>query len=80
MTDLLNGDRVISGSSTPAAVAGYPSLTVAAGFVYGLPVGISFFGAAYSQPVLLRLAYGLEHVMQARKPPRFLATADLLSA
>jgi len=79
-TDLVNGDHFTGGSSTPAAVAGYPSVTVPAGFVYGLPVGISFFGAAYSEPVLLRLAYAFEHVMQARKQPRFLATADLVSA
>ncbi|MGH7637740.1 MAG: amidase [Gemmatimonadaceae bacterium] len=77
MTDLLNGDHFTGGSSSPAAVSGYPSITVPAGFIHGLPVGISFMGAAYSEPTLIRLAYGFERATGARKAPTFAATASL---
>jgi amidase len=77
MSDLINGDRWLGGSTSPAAVAGYPSITVPAGFVFGLPVGISFFGRAWSEPVLLKIAYAFEQVTKCRKRPRFLATAEL---
>ncbi len=77
VTDLVSGDHVSGGSSTLAAVAGYPSITVPAGLVLGLPVGISFFGRAWSEPVLLKLAHAFEGETRSRRPPRFLATADL---
>ena len=76
-TDLLNGDHFTGGSSTMAAVAGYPSITIPAGYVYGLPVGISLFASAWSEPKLIGLAYALEQTLKARTPPRFLPTVDL---
>jgi amidase len=71
MTDLANGDHAVGGSSNAAAVAGYPNINVPAGFVFGLPVGISFFGRAWSEPTLLKIAYGFEQLTKARKPPQF---------
>jgi amidase len=75
--DLVNGDHFVGGSSTPAAVAGYPAISVPAGFVLGLPVGISFFGRAFSEPTLLKLAYAYEQATKHRQLPRFLPTADV---
>jgi amidase len=72
LTDLVNGDHAAGGSSNAAAVAGYPDITVPAGFISGLPVGVSFFGRAWSEPLLLRIAYGFEQAFKARKAPRFL--------
>ena len=76
-TDLVNGDHFSGGSSTPAAVAGYPNINVPAGYVYGLPVGISFFGRAYSEPTLIKLAYAYEQATKHRRPPTFMDTAEL---
>lgn len=77
VTDLVNGDHFIGASSTPAAVAGYPSITVPAGDVHGLPVGMSFIGRAWSESKLLNLAYAYEQATRHRRAPRFLPTADL---
>jgi len=74
-TDLVNGDHDTGGSSTPAAVAGYPNITVPAGQVHGLPVGISFFGAAWSEGTLIKIASGFEAATGARRKPGFLSTA-----
>ena len=77
MTDLVDGDHFLGGCSSLAAVAGYPHITVPAGFVFGLPIGISFFGRAWSESVLLKIAYGFEQASKARKKPGFLPTANL---
>ena len=70
-TDLVNGDHFLGASSTPAAVAGYPTITVPAGFAYGLPVGVSFIGRAWSEATLIRLAYAYEQATKHRRPPAF---------
>jgi amidase len=77
LIDLINGDQDTGGCSSPAAVAGYPHVTVPAGFVHGLPVGLSFFGPAWSEPTLLKLAYAFEQATKIRKAPAFALTADL---
>ena len=79
ITDLLNGDHVAGGSSNAAAVAGYPNVNVTAGFISGLPVGISFFGRAWSEPTLIRLAFAFEQATKARQAPRFLPTIHIES-
>ena len=76
LTDLINGDHAAGGSSSAAAVAGYPNINVTAGYLWGLPVGISFFGRAWSEPALLKIAYSFEQLTKARQKPRFLSTID----
>ncbi len=76
-TDLITGDHFIGGSSSPAAMAGYPNITVPMGFIHGLPVGISFFAGAYSEPTLIKLAYAYEQAAQHRQAPQFLETVVL---
>jgi amidase len=70
--DWVNGDHFSGGSSSPAACAGYPAITVPAGFVHGLPVGITFMGGAWSEPMLIRLAFAFEQATKHRKMPQFL--------
>ena len=78
LIDLVNGDPSGGGSFTsPAAVAGYPHVTVPMGYVFGLPVGISFVGRAWSEPTLLRLAYAYEQATKHRRAPRFLRSAEV---
>jgi amidase len=77
LTDLVTGDHFSGGSSNAAAVAGYPNINVTAGFIFGLPVGISFFGRAWSEPTLIKLAYSFEQATKARQTPRFVATIAL---
>jgi amidase len=72
MIDLINGDLFLGASSLPAAMAGYPTVSVPAGYAYGLPVGISFIGRAWSEPTLIKLAYAFERATQVRQVPRFL--------
>jgi len=73
-TDLVNGDRYTGGATSPAAVAGYPHITVPAGWVHGLPIGLSFFGRAWSEGKLVGMSYDFEQEVKARVGPRFLAT------
>jgi amidase len=74
LTDLVNGDHSTGGSSNAAAVAGYPNINVTAGFLFGLPVGISFFGRAWSEPTLIKIAYSFEQATKTRQAPKFLPT------
>jgi len=77
LIDYVNGDHFTGGSSSAAAVAGYPNITVPVGYVFGLPVGISFFGGAFQEPKLLKIAYSFEQSTQIRKSPKFLPKLDL---
>ncbi|MGC1616771.1 MAG: amidase [Candidatus Acidiferrum sp.] len=76
LTDIVNGDAFSGGSSEFPAVSGYPNINVVAGFDFGLPVGISFFGRAWSEPVLIKLAYAFEQATKFRKAPQFLAHVE----
>ncbi len=77
LIDHVNGDSFGTSCTTPAAVAGYPHVTVPMGFVAGLPVGLSFFGRAWSEPVLIQAAFAYEQASRARRPPRLLPTAEV---
>ncbi|MHA1121280.1 MAG: amidase [Candidatus Heimdallarchaeota archaeon] len=75
--DLVNGDHFTGGSSSLAAVAGYANITVPVGYVFGLPVGLSFFGGAFQEPILLKIAYAFEQLTKVRKPPSYLETLKI---
>jgi amidase len=76
-TDLVNGDHFTGGSSALCAMSGYPAITVPAGNIRGLPVGLTFMGPAWSEGLLIRLAYAFEQAVKARQAPRFLPTVTL---
>lgn len=76
--DLLDGDHDLGSSSTPTSLAGYPAINVPAGFSFGLPVGITFMGTAWSEPTLIKLASGFEAVMKARRPPTYIPASTVI--
>ncbi|MEO9871724.1 amidase [Ekhidna sp.] len=75
--DVINGDHFGTGSSTPAARSGYPNITVPAGYIHGLPVGMSIFGGKYQEPKLISIAYAFEQATKVRRAPKLLPTLDL---
>jgi amidase len=72
MIDLVDGDHPVGGSSTPAAMAGYPLVSVPAGYSFGLPINVNFMGRSFSEPTLIQLAYAFEEAARARRPPRYM--------
>ena len=74
LIDLVNGDPPLGGSAQPAALAGYPAINVPAGYVFDLPFGITFMGRAFSEPILIKLAYAFEEGTKIRRPPQYLPT------
>jgi len=80
LTDFVNGDCFGGGYSSASAVAGYPHITVPAGYVSGLPVGISFFASAYSEPTLIKLAFAFEQLTQVRRKPQFISSTKMVNA
>ncbi len=76
IVDVVNGDAFTGSSTTPAAVAGYPAITVPAGDAHGLPLGVTFMGKPWSEGTLIRLAFAFEHITKARKPPELRATVS----
>jgi amidase len=77
VVDLIDGDHFLTGSSSPSAQAGYPIINVTAGNSFGLPVGISFCGLAFSEPRLIALAFSFEQATKARRVPQFIPTLKL---
>ena len=80
LLDLVNGDGGTASAASPStvtSVAGYPHITVPAGYFRGIPIGVSFFGRAWSEPTLIKIAYAYEQATKQRRPPAFAATADL---
>jgi amidase len=80
LTDLVAGDVFAAGAASPstvAAVAGYPHISVPMGYVRGVPIGLSIFGRAWSEPTLIKIAYGYEQATKHRRPPTFVPTATL---
>jgi amidase len=80
MIDLVDGDHFLGASSTPAAVSGYPSVTVPCGYAFGLPVGLTLIGRPWGEAGLVKLAFAFEQATKVRRAPRFNATADLSRA